>query len=598
MTRVLAGVLLMVAAQLVACGDSSTQQAAAPSAATSAGRDDSQLVRMVEEYFDASLSLDPFYAPYFGERRLYDQLGNNLSDDFLKARQALIADYLARSDAFMTSDLSPAREITLAVFRHSLTTEQQLSAFPAWLLPINQFDSRVLGFWEMASGEGLFPFLTAKDYQAFINRMRQYPAWSDSAVQRLQQGAEQGVVLPKVLVERVIAQLDSQLSLPLEQTLFVAPLKDLVKRVGEADAVAIDADYRAVLNHELLPAMVRMRDYLKSDYLAKARASSGYGELPNGQAWYQALANLHTTTRMPVAEIHQLGLSEVARIHQEMEQVRQQVGFKGELKAFFNHLATDDRFFYATPEQLIAAYGEAKNRIEVRLGDYFDLRPKADYEVWPVEAYRQQSAAGASYSAPALDGSRPGVFYINTYNLRAQPTWGVTTLSLHEAAPGHHFQVALQQEMSSLPRFQRYYDATAYVEGWALYAEYLGLEMGLFSDPYQLFGKLSDELLRAMRLVVDTGLHAKGWSREQAIAYMLDNSAMAESDVTAEVERYMAIPGQALSYKIGQLKIIELRQQLQRQQGKGFDIKAFHRAVLEDGALPLGVLEQKLLARP
>lgn len=598
MTRVLAGVLLMVAAQLVACGDSSNPQVVAPSAATSTGRDDSQLVRMVEEYFDASLSLDPFYAPYFGERRLYDQLGNNLSDDFLNARQALIADYLARSDAFVTSDLSPARQITLAVFRHSLTTEQQLGAFPAWQLPINQFDSRVLGFWEMASGEGLFPFLTAKDYQAFISRIRQYPGWSDAAVARLQQGAEHGVVLPRVLVERVIAQLDSQLSLPLEQTLFVAPLKDLVKRVGDTDAVAIDAAYRAALNNDLLPAMVRMRDYLKGDYLAKARASSGYGELPNGQAWYQALANLHTTTVMPVEEIHQLGLSEVARIHQEMEQVRQQVGFKGDLKAFFNHLASDDRFFFNTPEQLIAAYGEVKTRIEARLGDYFDLRPKADYEVWPVEAYRQQSAAGASYSAPALDGSRPGVFYINTYNLRAQPTWGVTTLSLHEAAPGHHFQVALQQEMSSLPRFQRYYDATAYVEGWALYAEYLGIEMGMFSDPYQLFGKLSDELLRAMRLVVDTGLHAKGWSREQAIAYMLDNSAMAESDVTAEVERYMAIPGQALSYKIGQLKIIELRQKLQQQQGKGFDIKAFHRAVLEDGALPLGVLEQKLLGKP
>ncbi|MBQ1784714.1 MAG: DUF885 domain-containing protein [Gammaproteobacteria bacterium] len=598
MTRVLAVVLVIVAAQLAACRDATSPVAVTEPTAISGSRDDSQLVRMVEEYFDASLSLDPFYAPFFGERHLYGQLGNNLSDDFLKARQALVADYLARSEAFVTSDLSSSRQITLAVFRHSLSTEQQLSAFPAWLLPINQFDSRVLGFWEMASGEGLFPFLTAKDYQAFINRIQQYPVWSDTAVLRLQQGVEQGVVLPKVLVERVIAQLDSQLSGPLDQSLFVGPLKDLVKRVGETEASVIDSAYRAALTNELMPAMVRMRDYLKNHYLAKARASSGYGAMPNGQDWYQALANLHTTTLMPVGQIHQLGLSEVARIHQEMDQVRQQVGFTGDLKTFFNHLATDDRFFFTTPEQLIAAYGEVKTRIEARLGDYFDLRPKADYEVWPVEAYRQQSAAGASYSAPALDGSRPGVFYINTFNLRAQPTWGVTTLSLHEAAPGHHFQVALQQEMNSLPRFQRYYDATAYVEGWALYAEYLGIEMGVFSDPYQYFGKLSDELLRAMRLVVDTGLHAKGWSREQAIAYMLDNSAMAESDVFAEVERYMAIPGQALSYKVGQLKIIELRQQLQQKQGDGFDIKAFHRAVLEDGALPLGVLEQKLLAKP
>ncbi|MGD9340179.1 MAG: DUF885 domain-containing protein, partial [Chromatiales bacterium] len=291
--------------------------------------------------------------------------------------------------------------------------------------------------------------------------------------------------------------------------------------------------------------------------------------------------------------IHELGLAEVARIRSEMEQVRDSVGFEGDLAAFFEYLKTDDTFYYDNAADLLDGYRDLKNRIDALLPALFSDFPAADYEIREVEAFRAQSSAGASYQRPAPDGSRPGIFYVNTHNLRAQPKYGMETLSLHEASPGHHFQVSIQQELTELPRFRRFGGYTAYVEGWALYAESLGRELGLFTDPYQYYGKLNDEQLRAMRLVVDTGLHTEGWSREQAIAFMLENSSLAESDVVAEVERYIAIPGQALSYKIGQIKILELRARAEQKLGDKFDVKAFHSMVLRGGALPMAVLEAR-----
>jgi len=277
-----------------------------------------------------------------------------------------------------------------------------------------------------------------------------------------------------------------------------------------------------------------------------------------------------------------------------MDNVRRQVGFEGDLQAFFRHVQTDPAFVYDRPEDLLQGYRELKQRIDARLPLLFADFPKADYEIRAVEPFRAASAPGASYQAPSADGRRPGVFYVNTFDLRAQPKYGMETLSLHEAAPGHHFQVSIQQELTDLPRFRRFNDYTAYAEGWALYAESIGRELGLFTDPMQWYGRLNDEMLRAMRLVVDTGLHARGWSREQAIDYMLANSSLAESDVVAEVERYIAWPGQALSYKIGQLRISELRARAQQRLGADFDVRAFHSQVLRDGALPMDVLEAKI----
>jgi uncharacterized protein (DUF885 family) len=298
---------------------------------------------------------------------------------------------------------------------------------------------------------------------------------------------------------------------------------------------------------------------------------------------------------MTPEQIHQVGLDEVARILGEMDGVRRKVGFEGDLKAFFEHLKSHPQFYFTQSTDLLQGYRDLKVRIDAALPKLFSVLPKSDYQVRDVEAYRAQSAAGAFYQPASADGSRPGVFYVNTFNLKAQPKFGMETLSLHEASPGHHFQVSIAQELTGLPKFRRFGGGyTAYVEGWALYAEYLGKELGLFTDPYQWFGRLNDEQLRAMRLVVDTGLHSLGWSREQAIQYMLDNSTLAESDVVSEVERYIAWPGQALGYKIGDLRLQALRRNAENELGEKFDVRDFHREVLDDGALPLDVLEAKI----
>jgi uncharacterized protein (DUF885 family) len=321
----------------------------------------------------------------------------------------------------------------------------------------------------------------------------------------------------------------------------------------------------------------------------------GWSELPNGKRWYTYLAENYTTTTLKPDYIHELGLREVARIRAEMEQTRQQVGFKGDLAAFFKFVQDDPQFYYTDADSLVQGYVEVKKKINAKLPKLFSDFPQADYEVRPVEAFRAQAAAGAFYQPPSADGSRPGIFYVNTFNLKAQPKFGMETLSLHEASPGHHFQISIQQEMKSLPSFRRFGgNYVAFVEGWALYSESIGKELGMFTDPYQYYGRLSDEMLRAMRLVVDTGLHTRGWSRERAIKYMLDNSSMAPSDVEAEVERYIADPGQALGYKIGQIRIRELRSKAEAALGSKFDIKEFHSEVLRGGSLPLDVLEAKL----
>ena len=394
---------------------------------------------------------------------------------------------------------------------------------------------------------------------------------------------------------KVLPQIEAMIVAEPGDSLFFAPVKAFPDAVGAADRERLEAAYLAAIRDEVTPAFVRLRDFVRDEYLPATRSTVAWSALPDGEAWYAFYAQEHTTTTMTAEEIHQLGLSEVKRILGEMDRVRQTVGFEGDLEAFFEFLETDPQFYFTKGEDLLQGYRDLKLRIDAALPRLFSVFPKADYEVREVEAFRAQSAAGASYQAPSADGSRPGIFYVNTFNLKAQPKFGMETLSLHEASPGHHFQVTIQQELEDLPRFRRFGgDYTAYVEGWALYAEYLGKELGLFTDPYQWFGRLNDEQLRAMRLVVDTGLHAKGWTREQAIRFMLDNSTLAESDVESEVERYIAWPGQALGDKVGDLRIQAMRRRAEAELGPKFDVRDFHREVLSDGAVPMGVLEAKI----
>ncbi|GGB64024.1 DUF885 domain-containing protein [Shewanella inventionis] len=553
-----------------------------------------QYLAMVDAFFNDQLKLEPIYATFVGVNDYNDQFGGSLTEEYLTQRHQLNSRYFNQAKTIDISQLPPSLKLSYDMFVYDRNMELIGETYPERFLPINQFYSTVFTMVQLGTGESAQPFKTVTDYQNWLSRLRGFIKWTELAQQRMDEGVASKVVLPRVLVEKIIPQLDAQLVGSAQDSLFYSPINLMPDTFSDKEKAELTEQYQSVIDKELLPALSKLRTYVSDVYLPNARASDGWWGLPNGKDWYQHLANSHTTTTLPVDEIHQIGLTEVARILSEMDKVREQVGFKGDLTAFFASLSSEPQYFFTDKQDLIDGYMTIKDTINAVLPQYFDVMPKADYIVKPVEAFREKSAAGASYESPAVDGSRPGIFYINTYNLKAQPKWGMTTLSLHEAAPGHHFQIAIKQELTDVPQFQRFQGYTAFEEGWALYAEYLGIEMGVFNDPYQYFGKLSDEMLRAMRLVVDTGLHAKGWSREQAIQYMKDNSPMAESDIVAEVERYMAIPGQALSYKVGQLTILRLRADAEKALGDKFDLKGFHAQLLTTGSLPMAVMENKI----
>lgn len=557
--------------------------------------DGAELNRLVEAYFEESLIMKPLMATYIGDNRYNDRLPNDIGPEYRAARDALEARYLAALDEIDPARLSAEDRISYAVFRQQRTRAIEAQRFPSHLLPVNQAGSLMTVMPALGSGRNAQPFETRQDYENWLKRLDGYVVWIDQAIANMREGMAIGVVQPRPVMEKVLLQLDDLVVDRAEESIFFAPVRQLPETFDADLRARLTADYAASISDSVIPAHRRMRDFVRDEYLPRARSSVAWTALPDGQAWYAFDVQAHTTTSLTAQEIHEIGLREVARILGEMDGVRQQVGFNGELHDFFDFLENDPGFYFTDGAELLNGYLELKRRVDAALPTLFSVFPKADYEVREVEAFRAQSAAGASYQSPSADGSRPGIFYVNTYNLKAQPRFGMETLSLHEASPGHHFQISIQQELEGVPRFRRFGgNYTAFVEGWALYAEYLGRELGFFTDPYQYFGRLNDEQLRAMRLVVDTGLHAMGWSREQAIQYMLDNSTLAETDVVSEVERYIAWPGQALGYKIGDLKIQALRAGAQQELGDRFDIRDFHREVLSDGAVPLDVLEEKI----
>ncbi|HWP94226.1 MAG TPA: DUF885 domain-containing protein [Gammaproteobacteria bacterium] len=551
---------------------------------------------ILEEYFEELLRLDPLLATSIGDSRYNDQLPNYLHPEYRERYRTMLERYRARVASLDRELLEGQDRLSYDVFMYDTAIALEGFAYPDHLLPVNQFASLPTFFAQLGSGRGIQPFRNAADYDAFLKRIEGFVVLVDQAIANMREGMRLGIVQPRSVMEKVLPQLKQLAAPEPEQSVFWGPIADMPATIAPAARERLVRAYRAAIRDRLTPAYAKLLAFIRDEYLPACRDTAGYGALPGGEAWYAFRVKASTTTDLTPEQIHATGLAEVARIRAEMEAVRTAVGFEGDLRAFFRHLATSDEFYFTRPEDLLQGYRELQGRINAALPQLFDIFPKTDYEVRAVEAFRAQSAAGASYQPGTPDGSRPGVFYVNTFNLRAQPKFGMETLSLHEASPGHHFQISIQQSLENLPRFRRFQGYTAYAEGWALYAESLGRELGLFTDPYQWYGRLSDEMLRAMRLVVDTGLHAKGWTREQAIAYMLDNSSMAESDVVAEVERYIVIPGQALGYKIGQLAISELRHEAEQTLGPAFDVKAFHRQVLADGALPLAVLRAKVRA--
>jgi uncharacterized protein (DUF885 family) len=554
-----------------------------------------QLNELVENYFEDLLKLNPLLATFIGDNRYNDDLPNSLGPEHRALVLATNQRYLAAARAMDASRLTGSDLITHEVFVRELDRSVQGERFPDHLLPINQAGGLLTTMASLGAGNNAQPFASVKDYTNWLSRLDGYVVWIDQAIVNMREGMQRGVVQPRVVIEKVVPQLDAMITTDPSQNVFFGPINLFPAGIDATARDWLTAQYRAAIQDELVPAFERLRAFTRDEYLPQCRETVAWTALPDGEAWYAFAAEGHTTVHMTPDEIHELGLKEVARILGEMDEVRRQVGFQGDRKAFFAFLESDPQFYFTRGADLVAGYVALKHRIDGLLPKLFSVFPKSDYEVREVEPYRAASSAGGFYQPPSAVGSRPGIFYVNTYNLEAQPKYGMETLSLHEAAPGHHFQIALQQELEDLPRIRRFdSDYTAYVEGWALYAESLGKELGLFTDPYQWFGRLNDEQLRAMRLVVDTGLHAKGWTREQAIRYMLDNSTLAESDVVSEVERYIALPGQALGYKIGDLRIQGLRRRAQQELGAKFDVRDFHREVLSDGAVPMDVLERKI----
>ncbi|MBT8077870.1 MAG: DUF885 domain-containing protein [Gammaproteobacteria bacterium] len=585
-----------LAALLLATGCSGGQDQEAPDTAAQAdpAAAAAALTALVEEYFERNLELSPLTATSIGDDRYDDRIANFLSREHIEATAALDREFLERLGEIDESLLQGQDRLTYGTFRLSRQNSLDGKRFPGELQPINQFFSIPNFFAVLGSGASIHPFRTVKNYDDWLSRMDGYVVLMDQAIENMKIGMREGVVQPRVLMEKVLPQLEAQFTDTAEDSNFFAPIRMMPEDFGNEDRERLTAAYKQKIERVVIPAYRRLHNFIGDEYLGAARESVGLSELPNGEEWYAYLVRLRTTTDLTPEEIHQIGLDEVARIHDEMRGVMKVVNFEGDLQDFFDFMNNDEQFYFDEPEELIQGYRDMSDHIASLAPKLFDVFPKTPFEVRRVEPFRERSAAGGSYSRGAPDGSRPGIFYANAYDIKARPKWAMEALFLHEAIPGHHFQIALQQELEGLPRFRRFGGYTAFIEGWGLYAESLGKELGVYTDPYQYFGALNAELWRAIRLVVDTGLHAKGWSRQDVLDYMVNNSPVKDARAVSEAERFIAIPGQALAYKIGQLKILELRRRAEETLGDRFDVRDFHAAVLLDGPLPLEMLEEKI----
>ena len=549
---------------------------------------------LMQIYHEETLKMNPVGATYQGDTRYNDYLPNYLSDDVIRKHKAFYKDILKKLSDIDIKSLSEEDQLSKEILTWECETSLAGMSFPRELLPIDQMWTLQLTIGQLATGTGAQPFKTVEDYENWLSRLDDYVVWLSSAKTRMKEGIEQGVVLPKSLIRKVVPQLASITETDLEKNIFYTPARNFPEDFTEKQKEKLSKAYAETVTNKIIPSYQSLVEFMAGDYLAAGRNSSGFDAYSFGEDYYNYAIRLYTTTEMTADEIHQLGLSEVARLRSEMERIKNQVGFKGDLNAFFDHVRTRKSLMpFEDPQQVIDNFNAIHDKMKAKVDALFELQPKTAFEVRRVEAFREKSAS-AHYNPGSLDGTRPGVFYVPIPNVKGYNVFSDEDLFLHEAIPGHHFQISLQQENTTLPDFRKTLWYSSYGEGWALYCESLGQELGLYDDPYQYFGMLSAEMHRAIRLVVDTGLHTKGWTREQAIAYSLANEAEPEYAITSEIERYMANPGQALSYKIGQLKIRELRAMAEEVLRDDFDIRAFHRVVLESGCIPLALLSNKV----
>jgi len=550
--------------------------------------------KLTVSYFDEKNALNPLDATLNGQNKYNDQLVFEMTDSYRKKKKSFFEKYLSELQNVDTLKLSDEEKNSYDIIKWEAEVGILVLNQNANLTPIQQFDGVHLTMGQFASGESAQPFKTEKDYKNFLKRMDLYSVWLDSAMVYMKKGMDQNVVLPKALSEKVLQQFNNMITEKAEDNLFYSTIKSFPATFSDAQKETLKKEYTATINEKLIPRFQKMSAFIKSEYIPKSRTTSGIGALPKGNELYKAYVKQWTTTEMTPEEIHALGLKEVARLKSEMEKIKTQVGFKGTIKEFFDYVRNKKELKpFKKPEEVIANFEKYHATIKPNVDKLFSLQPKTAFQIKRTEAFREKTAS-AEYMQGAADGSRPGTFYVPIPDVTSYNYYADEDLFLHEAIPGHHFQISLQQENQALPDFRKFNWFGAYGEGWALYTESLGKELGLYKDPYQYFGMLGSEMHRAIRLVVDTGMHSKGWTREQAIQYSLDNEAESEASIVSEIERYMAIPGQALSYKIGQLKIIELRHKAEKELGSKFDIKKYHQIVLESGVMPLALLEKKV----
>lgn len=549
---------------------------------------------ILDAYHEESLQLYPLNATSAGDNRYNDVFPNVLSEEFKAKEKEFYTAFKEKISFFNDADLTESEQLSKAILIWECDMNLSRLTFREDYTPINQMWTVQLSMGQYASGEGAQPFKTVQDYKNWLKRVDGYLVWMAYAKERMTEGIAAGHVLPKSLIEKVLPQLKSLTTTNLDENLFYSPAKKFPDSFSPEDKKELTDAYKVMVLNKIVPAYHQLHDFMNTTYLEAGRTTSGIASIPNGEAYYNHQIKLYTTTNMTADEIHQLGLSEVARILSEMEKVKTQVGFKGDLISFFDHVRNNKALMpFTKPQQVIDNFNKIHATMKPQVDRLFDLQPKTAFEVRRTEAFRENSAS-AEYNPGSLDGTRPGIFYTPIPDATKYNVFSDESLFLHEAIPGHHFQISLQQENQDLPAFRKTLWYSAYGEGWALYSESLGKELGLYTDPYQYFGMLSAEMHRAIRLVVDTGIHSKGWTREQAIKYSLQNEAESEEGIISEIERYMANPGQALSYKIGQLKIRQLRAKAESELGDKFDIAQFHNQVLESGCLPLALLETKI----
>ena len=585
----------LAAACLIACAPAlAADTAAKPTAgATNAGAESKQLNRLADEYWDAQARFDPVSAGESGDNRFPDQIGMSIAPQNRAHQFALYKGYLKRLHAIRRDGLAQRDQTSYDILDYELKTALRFEPFPEHLLPLNQMDALPVTLANYSSGQQAQSLATVKDYQAYLSRLNQLGPWIDQAIANMREGMKRGVVQPKAIMEAALPQFKQLVADKAEDSIYYTPVKNFPAAFSDADKKKLTAAYRSTIAGKLNPALKRLADFIEHDYLPACRTSTGWSALPQGMDWYLARVASQTTTDLQPEQIHQIGLKEVARIQGEFARIGPKMGYDGPPAGLPVWVSEQAKYKpFKTEGEIIDVYRNLNTQLQARLPALFSLRPKTPLDL-RLEPELSRATASDHYTPPAVDGSRPGVFWSVVNDPKQYGSTGMVTLFLHEGQPGHHFHIALMQELG-LPNFRKFGGNNAFTEGWALYAETLGKEMGLFDKPEDYFGHLNDEMLRAVRLVVDTGMHAKGWTREQSIQYMRETLGYTEADARNATERYMAWPAQALGYKIGALKIQELRARAEKALGPKFSLPKFHEIVLGEGTLPLALLEKKV----